>query len=134
MLVIHNPDHASHAGRQEMFRGRLVPCHEVPARLDHVLAELQRRSFGLLEAAAPDAGLDALLARIHAPRYLRFLERAWDDWVALDPANAALDALPSVWPVRGFRADVEPDNFAARSRRCRRRERWPRERSAAPSR
>lgn len=34
--------------------------------------------------------------------------------MALDPANAALDALPSVWPVRGFRADVEPDNFAAR--------------------
>ncbi|MBS0441007.1 MAG: histone deacetylase family protein [Proteobacteria bacterium] len=114
MLVIHNPDHASHAGRQEMFRGRLVPCHEVPARLDHVLAELQRRRFGRLEAAAPDAGLDALLPRIHAPRYLRYLERAWDDWVALDPANAALDALPSVWPVRGFRADVEPDNFAAR--------------------
>jgi acetoin utilization deacetylase AcuC-like enzyme len=114
MLVIHNPDHARHAGRQEMFRGRLMPCHEVPARLDHVLAELQRRRFGRLEAAAPDAGLDALLARIHAPRYLRFLERAWDDWVALDPANAALDALPSVWPVRGFRADVEPDNFAAR--------------------
>ena len=66
MLVIHNPDHASHAGRQEMFRGRLVPCHEVPARLDHVLAELQRRRFGRLEAAAPDAGLDALLPRIQS--------------------------------------------------------------------
>jgi acetoin utilization deacetylase AcuC-like enzyme len=34
--------------------------------------------------------------------------------VALDPANAELDALPSVWPVRGFRHDVEPANFAAR--------------------
>ena len=33
---------------------------------------------------------------------------------SLDPANAGLDALPSVWPVRGFRADVEPNNFAAR--------------------
>ena len=30
------------------------------------------------------------------------------------PANADVDALPSVWPVRGFRHDVEPLNFAAR--------------------
>lgn len=119
MFVVHNPDHALHAGRQEMFRGRLVPCHEVPQRLDHVLAELQRRGFGALHTPAElqpdaDAAFEDVLQRIHAPRYLRFLERAWDDWVALDPANAALDALPSVWPVRGFRADVEPGNFAAR--------------------
>jgi len=119
MLVVHNPDHALHAGRQEMFRGRLVPCHEVPQRLDHVLAELQRRGFGALHTPAElqpdaDAAFEDVLQRIHASRYLRFLERAWDEWVALDPANAALDALPSVWPVRGFRADVEPSNFAAR--------------------
>lgn len=116
MLVVHNPDHAGHAGRHEMFRGRLVPCHEVPARLDHVLAELRRRGAASLTAAdaTPDAAFAALLERIHEPRYLRFLERAWDEWIALDAANAELDALPSVWPVRGFRADVEPDNFAAR--------------------
>ena len=119
MLVVHNPDHALHAGRQEMFRGRLVPCHEVPQRLDHVLAELQRRGVGPLRTPAemqpgPDAAFDEVLQRIHAPRYLRFLERAWDEWVALDPSHADLDALPSVWPVRGFRADVEPQNFAAR--------------------
>ena len=119
MLVIHNPEHARHAGRHEMFRGRLVPCHEVPQRLDHVLAELQRRRVGPLTTpaqvhAGEDAAFEALLRRVHAPRYLDFLARAWADWVALDPANAELDALPSVWPVRGFRADVEPDNFAAR--------------------
>lgn len=113
MLIVHNPLHHLHQGRHEMFRGRLVPCHEVPARLDHVLAELAARPLGPLRE--PDEhGLDAVLARVHAPRYLAFLERAWDDWVALDPANAALDALPSVWPIRGFRADREPDNFAAR--------------------
>lgn len=119
MLVIHNPDHARHAGRHEMFRGRLVPCHEVPQRLEHVLAELRRRGFGRLVApddSAPgdDAEFDALLQRLHAPRYLRFLAGAWDEWVALAPANAALDALPSVWPVRTFRCDIEPENFAAR--------------------
>lgn len=118
MLIVHNPLHAAHHGRHEMYRGRLVPCHEVPARVDHVMAELQRRDFGTRRVpdalAADETGFDALLARIHQPRYLRFLAAAWDEWVALDPANAALDALPSVWPVRGFRADLEPANFAAR--------------------
>ncbi|QTN22489.1 histone deacetylase family protein [Rhizobacter sp. AJA081-3] len=119
MLVVHNPEHARHAGRHEMFRGRLVACHEVPQRLDHVLAELRRRGIGpqltpLDMHAGEDAAFEALLRRVHAPRYLDFLARAWSDWVALDPANAGLDALPSVWPVRGFRSDVEPDNFAAR--------------------
>ena len=112
MLIYANPKHALHAGRHEMFRGRLVPCHESPSRLDHVLAELKRRPVGELRSPGPVAR--ATLERIHQPRYLDFLARAWEDWVALDPANADLDALPSVWPVRGFRHDVEPANFAAR--------------------
>ncbi len=112
MLIFTNPDHRHHAGRHEMYRGRLVPCHEVPARMDHVLAELARRPVGEMRAPAPVA--DAVLERVHARRYLDFLRGAWDAWVALDPRNAEVDALPSVWPVRGFRSDVEPTNFAAR--------------------
>ncbi len=112
MRIFLNPRHARHAGRQEMFRGRLVPCHEVPGRLEHVLAELARRPVGeVLEATEVD---EAVLERVHAPRYLAFLRTAWDQWTALDPANAELDALPSTWPVRGFRRDVEPVNFSAR--------------------
>ena len=100
-----------------MFRGRLVDCHEVPDRLRYVLDELQRRPVGQL--LTPDAalGVDAAMARIHAPEYLDFLAHAWDDWVALDPANAAVDALPSVWPLASkhvFRNDAPPLNFAAR--------------------
>lgn len=112
MRTFANPRHALHAGRQEMYRGRLVPCHEVPARVAHVLAELARRPMGeVIEASEVD---DTSLERVHAPRYLAFLAEAWDQWVALDPANAGLDALPSVWPIRGFRSDREPQNFAAR--------------------
>ena len=95
-----------------MFRGRLVPVHEVPARMDYVLAELDRRPVGSLQSPPPVT--PARLERVHARRYLEFLRGAWEEWVALDPANAEVDALPSVWPVRGFRADVEPRNFAAR--------------------
>lgn len=112
MRIFHNPAHHAHAGRMEMYRGQLVPCHETPARLDDVLAEVRRRAFGDLATPAP-ATL-AQLERVHSPRYLDFLQRAWDEWVALDPANAQLDVLPSVWPVRTLRADVEPANFAAR--------------------
>ena len=98
-----------------MFRGRLVDCHETPERLTHVLAELRRRGIGPLQAGVDQGSrLDTALARIHTPRYLQFLAHAWDDWVALDPANAGHDALPSVWPAPGMRLDVLPDNFAAR--------------------
>ncbi len=38
MKIFHNPLHAAHAGRQEMFRGRMVPSHDLPERLEHVLA------------------------------------------------------------------------------------------------
>jgi acetoin utilization deacetylase AcuC-like enzyme len=112
MKTYFNHLHAQHQGQYEMFRGALVPCHEVPARADHVLAELQRRKLGAVCAPQPfDA---SALTTIHSPRYLAFLESAWSEWVTLDPANATRDALPSVWPTRSFRSDVLPDNFAAR--------------------
>jgi acetoin utilization deacetylase AcuC-like enzyme len=118
MKTFHNPLHAAHAGRQEMFRGRMVPCHEVPERLDFVLAELRRRPMGeLLEPEVDNSALDTAIARVHDPRYTTFLAGAWDEWVAMDPANAQRDALPSVWPLPGrhaFRTDVLPGNFAAR--------------------
>jgi len=115
MLTIHNPLHQLHQGRHEMFRGRLVPCHETAQRLDHVLAELKHRAIGPLRTPANDTpGLDAALARLHTPRYLAFIEHAWDEWVAIDPINAQQDALPSVWPAPGMRFDVLPDSFAAR--------------------
>ena len=112
MKTFFNHLHAQHQGQFEMFRGALVPCHEVPARADHVLAELQRRKLG--EIYAPHAFDAHALTTIHSERYLAFLENAWSEWVALDPDNATRDALPSVWPTRTFRSDVLPDNFAAR--------------------
>ena len=117
MKIFHNTHHAEHAGRQEMFQGRLVDCHEVPMRLQHVLDELSKRPVGTLVQPAADLPLDAALRRVHSADYLDFLAHAWRDWVALDPANAAVDALPSVWPLaagHGFRTDAPPLNFAAR--------------------
>lgn len=112
MLIFHNPAHHGHEGRHEMFRGRLVPCHETAARLDYVMAELQRRPVGVL--CLPSAVDLDLVRRVHTPAYIDFLNTVWDDWVALDAGNVDVDVLPSVWPVRGFRADVTPINFSAR--------------------
>nr|WP_315465512.1 histone deacetylase family protein [uncultured Rhodoferax sp.] len=112
MKTFYNHLHAQHQGKVEMFRGALVPCFEVPARADHVLAELQRRQLGAV--LEPQAFDEAALTAIHSPRYLNFLATAWDQWVALDAANADKDILPSVWPTRTFRTDIEPDNFAAK--------------------
>ena len=117
MNIYWNDQHARHAGRQEMFRGRLVDCHEVPQRLQHVLDELTRRPVGTLCQPAADLPLDAALRRVHNADYLDFLANAWNDWVALDPLNAERDALPSVWPLasrHAFRTDTPPRNFAAR--------------------
>jgi acetoin utilization deacetylase AcuC-like enzyme len=112
MITFHNPHHAQHQGKLEMFRGQLVPCFEVPARVDYVLYELQRRQLG--DILSPPRFDVPALTTIHAARYLEFLAGAWDEWVALDPANATRDALPSVWPARTFRTDVLPANFSAR--------------------
>jgi acetoin utilization deacetylase AcuC-like enzyme len=112
MITYLNPVHAQHQGKLEMFRGELVPCFEVPDRVDHVVKELQHRQLGAI--LAPEAFDEDALISIHPARYLDFLKGAWAEWVALDPANAARDALPSVWPVRTLRSDVLPANFAAR--------------------
>jgi acetoin utilization deacetylase AcuC-like enzyme len=112
MITYFNPVHAQHQGKLEMFRGQLVPCFEVPDRVDHVVKELQQRQLGSI--LAPEAFDDSALATVHPTRYLDFLKGAWAEWVALDPTNAARDAFPSVWPVRTLRSDVLPTNFAAR--------------------
>ncbi|MBC5767284.1 histone deacetylase family protein [Ramlibacter albus] len=112
MLTFHNPAHRAHAGRHEMYRGRLVDCHEVPQRAELVVDELKRRGFGQ-PRTAPAADM-RVVESIHARPYLDFLRTAWAEWVSLDPSHAALDILPSVWPNHGLRRDVVPANFSAK--------------------
>jgi len=46
MITFYNHAHVLHQGRTEMFRGQMVPCFEVAARVDHVLSELVGRKLG----------------------------------------------------------------------------------------
>jgi acetoin utilization deacetylase AcuC-like enzyme len=112
MITFFNDQHALHHGKMEMFRGELVPCFEIPARLDHVLNEVKARKLGAIET--PPSFGDQAITRVHSQRYVDFLIGAWDEWVALDPSNAQRDAIPSYWPIRTFRSDVLPASFPAR--------------------
>ena len=79
--------------------------------MDYVEEALHSRGHPLL---VPDTDSAPVLGQVHALRYLAFLQAAWPQWLALDPANADRQPFPSVWPVRTLRSDVEPDNFVAR--------------------
>ena len=111
MIIFDNPLHASHAPRHEIFRGKLVPCHENLHRLEYVLAELDKRPVGeRRQATLPDR---AVLEKIHHPSYLDFMASAWSRWTAQAPGNADSDILPSIWPARGLRYDAPTSNFSA---------------------
>lgn len=111
MITFHNPLHQGHAPVHEFYRGERVACFEHPARVQYVEDALRQRGHPLL---APDVDSARVLERVHAPRYLAFLQDAWAQWLALDGANAEVQPFPSVWPVRTLRSDVEPQNFIAR--------------------
>ena len=106
MRTILNDRHTLHQGRFEMFRGELVPCFEKPDRADHVLAELQRRALGPVEA--PDAFDEALLAQVGdlPPMRRVWLGRdaapasatPWRDWLG----QAAAFQPPAIEPSWGF--------------------------------
>jgi acetoin utilization deacetylase AcuC-like enzyme len=108
MQIIYSDRHRAHCGELESCGGALVPCLERPERADFVLAALT--ACGIGPVLDPEPFSLAPIERVHAPRYLRFLERAWDMWSALGHTR---NALPDVWPIRGFRHDVEPHNFIA---------------------
>ena len=111
MIAFFNDSHQAHAPKFEFFRGERVACFETPARAEYVKASLAERGHALQRAAVDSR---TVLAKVHAPRYLAFLEHAWRDWLALAPGNAASQPFPSIWPVRSLRSDIEPLNFIAR--------------------
>lgn len=105
MHVIHSPLHAGHDGGRELHRGELVPCYEMPARVEYILAALERSDHVLV---APDAHDDALLERVHAPDYLDFLRTAWQRWQE-DGRDGFM--LAGGFPARSLRQDRVPSGI-----------------------
>ncbi|MCP5157678.1 MAG: histone deacetylase family protein [Ectothiorhodospiraceae bacterium] len=98
METVYSDDHRLQDGKSELIDGKLLPCFEMPRRADMILARV--RAVGLGPVVAPDAHGRAPIERVHDAGFLRFLETAWDAWLA---AHGAYDALPLVWPTRGMR-------------------------------
>jgi acetoin utilization deacetylase AcuC-like enzyme len=96
-----SPEHRLHRGRFELLDGTLKPCVERPERVEVILKQLHEAKLG--EIVPPkDFGLAPLLA-IHDEAYLQFLKTAHADW---REAYGEGDALPLLWPVRGFRQRI----------------------------
>lgn len=105
MKTVYSNDHRLQHGRAELNDGRLVPCFEKPERADLVLARV--RAVGLGPIIGPNDFGRPALARVHATRYLDFLETAWEVWAA---EHGDHDALPLNWAIRGMRS-LEPEHI-----------------------
>ena len=108
MHIIHSPRHALHDGGMELHRGALVPCFEMPSRVDHILAAIARAGWTV---QAPREYDDAVLSGVHDADYLAFLRGAHDAWRAEGREGFM---LPGAFPARGMRRDRVPTGLHAR--------------------
>ncbi|MCX7782615.1 MAG: histone deacetylase family protein [Meiothermus sp.] len=106
MLTVYSELHRLQHGQLEMMGGEFVPVFEKPARAEAVLARI--REVGLGQVVAPeDFGREPIL-RVHSPRFVHFLQNAWDEWSKLGRSH---DALPFILPVRYTNQEREPQSM-----------------------
>ncbi len=103
MLTVYTEDHRLQDGKAELIDGQLLPCFEKPARAEIILDRVREVRLG--QVVGPKDFGRAPLERVHAHNFLRFMETAWDAWLA---AHGDFDALPLIWPTRGLR-QIEPE-------------------------
>ncbi len=108
MKIFHSPLHALHDGGMELHRGALVPCYEMPARVDHILAAIGRAGWTV--EAPRDQG-DGVFERVHDGDYLAFLRGAYAQWQSEGGEGFM---LAGAFPARGMRRDRVPTGLHAR--------------------
>jgi acetoin utilization deacetylase AcuC-like enzyme len=108
MRVVHSPLHARHDGGMELHRGELVPCFEMPARVDYILRALERVAFPI---EAPCDFPPEVLLGVHDAGFVEFLRTAYAQWVAVGKSGFM---LPSGFPARGMRRDRIPAGINGR--------------------
>ena len=101
MKTVHTDDHRLHDARNELSFGEFVPMHEMPRRVEIIIARV--REAGLGPVLPPrDFGLDPIL-RVHDAGLVRFLETAHEDW---RKCHGGTEAIPISWLARGMRGVV----------------------------
>ena len=109
MKTVYSPDHKLHHARGEWMNGEMVPAFEMPRRAEIILERVNQVKLG--EVIAPkDFGLEPI-KRVHADRYVNFLEVAWSEWAK---TGRDCDALPMTWPVRQMDMTREPESIDGR--------------------
>ncbi|MEZ5841682.1 MAG: histone deacetylase family protein [Hyphomicrobiales bacterium] len=108
MKTVYSPGHFGHEPRFELSDGKFVPAVEIPARAEIVLKAVAEARLG--EIVAPGPADRTVLARVHDPDYLDFLEGFWAEWKA---KGRDWDALPLAWAVPGLRR-VKPRDIDGR--------------------
>jgi hypothetical protein len=87
--------HRSHDPQFFLVRGVIKRTTEQPKRADRLLAGLKAGKHSLVEPTVFGQGPRA---RVHSAEYLRFLEEAWDAWVALGDSGSEM--IANIHPVR----------------------------------
>jgi acetoin utilization deacetylase AcuC-like enzyme len=93
--TIHSDDNRLHFPQGELYGGELVTPFERPSRVEFVLNELKARGF--TDISAPGRYSPAPVRKLHDARYLKFLETAWDEWMA---AGYRGEIIPTTFPAR----------------------------------
>lgn len=101
MKVVFSANQLGHDPKSYLSSGTQAPNPELPARADRLL---QAALASGLEQVAPDDYGDDVIAAVHTPTYLTFLENIYTRWSRVDGASAEI--LPNVHPIS--RADGYP--------------------------
>lgn len=96
MLTVYTSVHTLHTAPHEFLDGRLIPPYESPARVDMILAAIERAGLGTM--LSPRTFGIAPVRAVHAPDYLDYFEHAYARWVAAGGDPSAV--LPSTLAVR----------------------------------
>ncbi len=105
MKVIYSEEHRSHFPQGELYGGEFVTPFERPSRVEYVLRRLKQ--VGLADISPPGKLDWKPVRKVHDKGFLKFLETAWDEWVA---AGFRGEILPTGFPVRGMQQRI-PKNI-----------------------
>jgi len=106
MEIILSKDHLAHFPKGEIYDGQLVRPFECPERWDHIVNSLNKNGFQT--QIKPNALDTKKLTAVHEEKYVSFLQDCWDEWIL---AGYTGEAIPTIFPVRGFTQDRVPDDI-----------------------
>jgi acetoin utilization deacetylase AcuC-like enzyme len=98
MKIIYSDEHRAHFAQGEIAGGELVTPFERPSRMDYILRELRARKMANL--VAPQALDIRAVRKVHDRGFLEFLENAWSDW---QKAGYRGEIIPTMFPARSLR-------------------------------